>query len=352
MTETQAVALTTGKPLAADPSSPLALLIDQPARFSFDAAVAVLMQVAGTTDPGAAISFHAVAGLAFAAADIAAVKRDDGGFHVTTGILGLSGPSGVLPRPYSEIVNAEYRHHAPALGAFLDLLAQRPITQAASAGMKYRPHRGSTPNSAGSGKLRRALLALTGYGTPHLADRLATGTQPLLFYAGFFATRVRSADRLQALLSDWLGHPVDVEQFAGEWLKLGPEQRSRLPCTGNPGCFSRLGVDAAIGSRYWDPHARICLRIGPLPLNRFEALLPDRPLLRCLASLVCAYLGGEPGFSVNPILAADAVPPLRLCRERRPRLGWNSWLPTAGGRRRDGTEAAFGDESIEPLEDS
>lgn len=338
--------------MAPNASSPLALLIDQPARFSFDAAVAVLMQAAGASDPGVAISFHDAAGLAFAAADIAAVKRDARGFHVTTGILGLSGPSGVLPRPYSEIVNAEYRHHSPALGAFLDLLAQRPITQAASAGMKYRPQRGSTPDSAGSDKLRRALLALIGYGTPHLADRLATGTEPLLFYAGFFAMRVRSADRLEALLSDWLGHPVDVEQFAGAWLQLGPEQRSRLPSIGNPGCFNRLGVDAAIGARYWDPHARICLHIGPLPLDQFEALLPDQALLHRLASLVRAYVGGEPGFSVNPILAADAVPPFRLCRDRRPRLGWNSWLPTAGGRRRDGTEAAFGDESIAPLEDS
>ena len=61
----------------------------------------------------------------------------------------------------------------------------------------------------------RVLLALTGYGTPHLTDRLAAGTEPLLHYAGLFAIRPRSADRLGALISDWLGMRVEVVEFAG-----------------------------------------------------------------------------------------------------------------------------------------
>ena len=72
------------------------------------------------------------------------------------------------------------------------------------------------------------LLALTGYGTPHLTDRLAAGTEPLLHYAGLFALRPRSADRLGALISDWLGMRVEVVEFAGAWLPLPPDQRTRL----------------------------------------------------------------------------------------------------------------------------
>ena len=70
-------------------------------------------------------------------------------------------------------------------------------------------------------------------------------------------------------------------------------------------------------------------------------MLPGRPLLRRLASLARAYLDGEVGFEVNPVLAAHAVPGLQLGPAAPPRLGWNTWLPVAGKRRRDAAEAMF-----------
>ncbi len=337
--------------------APLQDLLDDPSRFGFDAAVAVLMRAAATADPGAAIRFGAVSGLGFPSAEIAAVTRTERGFDARIGLLGLTGPSGVLPRPYTETVNAAQRGRLPGLPALLDLLAQRPIAQAASSGIKYRPHRlaampaGSGAGPAGSDGLRKALMALAGYGTPHLAPRLAMGTEPVLFYAGLFAAQPRSADRLEGMLADWLGQPVAVEQFAGAWLRLDADQRSCLPLGRGPGRFNQLGVDAAIGGRSWDPHARIRLRIGPLSWDGFRALLPHGGLLRRLAGLVRAFLGPEAGFEVNPVLAAAAIPPLRLGRADPPRLGWDSWLPTATPRRRDGTELRFGDDTIATLED-
>jgi type VI secretion system protein ImpH len=331
----------------------LELLIDEAAHFSLDAAVAVMMRAAHTDDPGAAVRFLAATGLSFVASDIVQVERSDTGFRATVGLLGLTGPSGVLPRPYTETVNAEQRRRSPALAFFLDLLAQRPLAQFVSAGIKYRPHRNAAAASlrgeaqaVEADGLRQMLLALTGYGTPHLAPRLAVGTEPLLFYAGLFAARPRSAERLAALLSDWLGQRVTVEQFAGAPLRLDREQRSSLPSATRRGRFNQLGVDAAIGRSCWDPHARVLLRIGPLPLERFESLLPDGRLLRRLASLVRAFLDGETGFAINPILAADAVPPLALGGARHARLGWNCWLPVRAPRQRDATEAVFDGDAI------
>lgn len=348
------------------PRSLLQTLLAEPARFGFDAAMAILMRAAGTSKPGDAVRFHANAGLGFVAADMTAIERTGSGFRMSTGMLGLTGPSGVLPRPYSDVVNGEQRRHAPALGAFLDLLAQRPMAQFAAAGIKYQPHRAAQAVSAGSVSatvptrrdsrpdpadgLQHILLALTGYGTPHLAPRLEVGPDPLLFYAGLFASRPRSATRLAAMLSDWMEQPVQVEQFDGAWLQLGASEVSALPKAGFPGQFNRLGVDAAIGSRSWDLQARIRLRIGALTLGAFNALLPGRPLFRRLVSLVQAFLDGETEFVINPVLAASEVPALVLQPGSELRLGWNSWLPTGGLRRRDGVEAIFETDGFSPAD--
>ncbi len=327
----------------------LDLLLAEPARFSFDAAIAVLMRATNRADPGDAARFHAAVGLGFVPSDILSVERDGAGYNVTTGLIGLTGPAGELPRPYTETVIAEQRRRSPGLADFLDALAQRPVAQFAGAGIKYRPHRAADAaaiqTSAGQAGirdgLRESLLALAGYAFPGDTARLRVGPEPLLFYAGAFAARPRSADRLAALLSDWLGQTVTVDQFAGSWISLGPDQMSTLPRGDRPGQFSQLGIDAAIGARAWDIQSRIVLRVGPLSLAAFQALLPGRRLLARLASLVQAYLEGEIGFAVNPVLAADAVPHLELQTTTPPNLGWNCWLPTSGGRRDDAADAVF-----------
>ena len=138
--------------------------------------------------------------------------------------------------------------------------------------------------------------------------------------------------------SDWLGQNVEVEQFAGRWLDLGRDQMTALP-KGGVGQFNRLGVDAAIGARAWDVQSGVTLRIGPLDLSQFEALLPGRALLTQLAGLARLYLGDQVGFAINPVLAAAAVPKPALGTASR--LGWTSWLPVSSARRGDGTEAKF-----------
>src|SRR5205823_5536129 len=148
------------------------------------------------------------------------------------------------------------------------------------------------------GQVTEALLAFTGYATPNLVSRLNIGAEPLLHYAGLFASRPRSAEKLAALVSDWLGRRVEVIQFAGAWLELAPDQRSSLARGRHPGSWNRLGVDAAIGVRAWDPQARIILRVGPLDRKAFAALLPDRPGLQHLVGLVRAFLGFETAFAV------------------------------------------------------
>jgi type VI secretion system protein ImpH len=332
--------------------SALALLGSMPRRFHFDAAVRVLARARQTEDPADAVRFRSPPGLVYPPSDVLEVRQQGNALpEVTVGLMGLTGPSGVLPRRYTEIVTQTIRTGSVALQDFLDTLSHRFVAFFAGAGAKYRPAR-----AAESALLRKApdpiaqaLLSLTGYGTAHLADRLAAGSEPLLHYAGIFAMRPRSAERLGALVSDWLGMKVEVQEFAGAWLTLPPDQRTRLSVNG---AWCRLGVDASAGVRAWDPQARIILRIGPLDLAGFQRLLPDRIALHRLVSLVRAYVGFELGFAINPVLAARQIPPLRLdaSAEPPPRLGWNTWIPGPEGgftARGDAADAVFEAEVIE-----
>ena len=334
------------------PTSLLDTLMANPARFSFDAAVAVMMRASGRGDPGVAIRFEAAIGLAYVPGDVTSVRPErNGPFVARTGILGLTGPGGALPRPYTEMANSQARQRSAAFSRFLDLVAQRPLAQFAQAGLKYRPHRAADaaaadrespddPAAAPRDGLREALLALAGYADPGLVARLASGSEPVLYYSGLFAARPRSAGRLSAILTEWLGRPVVAEQFVGAWVEIGREQMTMLPRAGL-GQFNRLGVDATAGARAWDIGSRILLRVGPLDEAQFRQLLPGSALLTPLRALVRSYLGAEAAVIVNPVLAAAAVPPPALTAAARCLLGWTTWLPVGGGRTSSAAEARF-----------
>jgi type VI secretion system protein ImpH len=360
------------------PAAPLERLAADPRRFGFDAGIRVLLHAAHATDPGSVVRFRSVTGLAYPPADILGLTLKDEGIppDLVVSVMGLTGPSGVLPRSYSETVNTTLRSRSDSLRDFLDMLSHRMIALFARAGTKYRPNRiseishlaGDTGDGAGD-PLIGALLSLTGYGTPHLVGRMAAGREPLMHYAGLLTTQPRSAERLRALVSDWLGRPVEVRQFIGAWLPLSPDQRTRLAGPGIAGQFNRLGFaqgpaatdqagdakgpardDATIGVRAWDVQAGVVLRIGPLDHEGFTALLPDRPTLERLVALVRAYLGFATGFAINPVAAAASVPALQLRAEADPppRLGWNTWLTaSAGSRTKDAAEAVFAAEVVE-----
>jgi type VI secretion system protein ImpH len=338
-------------------------LLAEPRRFRFDAAVRVLAAAARSADPAEAARFRSTPGLAYPAAEVVAVAPPQDGRppELTTPAIGLTGAAGVLPRLYTEVLTGSLRGRSHALHDFLDLLSHRIVAMFAGAAIKYRLNRSAeTAVAAGrpdEDRVAETLLAVTGFATPHLVSRLAVGAMPILHYSGFFAGRPRSAERLGALVSDWLGRKVDIVQFVGEWLPLAPDQRTAMPQGRRPGAWNRLGVDAAIGVRAWDPQARIILRIGPVDYATFAALLPDHTGLQRLVSLVRAFLGYETGFAVKPVLMGSEVPPLRLAADAdpAPRLGWNTWVPAPqaavpGIARRDADEALFEAEIVEAEE--
>jgi type VI secretion system protein ImpH len=281
-------------------------------------------------------------------------ERDGEKARLVLAFLGLVGPGGIMPRHYAEMVLASQRAKSDALPAFLDMFVHRALGLYLRAAKKYRLARLSEEAPPGvTDPVTAALTAIVGFRTDGLAARLAVPDEVALHYGGLFAAKPRSAARLEAMVADFLGRPVEVVQMVGAWLSLPATERTRLPGPGLPkGAHARLGEEAALGVRAWDTQGRFTLRLGPMPYAAFAALMPGGPALARVVDLVRAYVGPTLGFSVNPVLAGDAVPAPRLGAggDAAPRLGWNMWLPKSRrpgeGRRADAPEAVFAAETI------
>jgi type VI secretion system protein ImpH len=318
-------------------SSALRLLLAQPHHFHFDSVLRVLMRRARTRDPADAALFRTDPARAYPAAEATTVEIPEGGAkpRLTVSLIGLIGTGGPLPRLYETLAAEMLRRGSSALHDFIDFLSHRMLAAFGGAGIKYRLHRAAeVPAHAGAkapDPISRTILHLGGWGTSDLVERSECGPEPLLYYAGFFAMRPRSADRLAALLSDWLDRPVKVSQFAGTWLTLPLDQQTVLPRANAAGSWNQLGVDATIGDRAWDTQAKIEIWIGPLDQCDFEKLMPGGPVYRQLVALTKAFLGPEVGFDIHPILAGCSRFPLRIDADASPRLGWNTWTSLPSG---------------------
>jgi type VI secretion system protein ImpH len=279
--------------------------------------------------------------------------------------LGLTGPSGVLPRHYTQLLLDLGRDvkgpERRSLGDWLALFDHRLISLFYRAWEKYRFW---VPYERGEAFLRdpdvftSAVFSLVGLGTPGLRGRqrvaipAETEEQPeralgriddlsLLYYAGLFAQRPRSAIGLQNILADYFQLPVHVRQFQGQWLHLETSDQTKL------GAHGALGVDAVAGDRVWDVQAKFRIRLGPIALAQFEEYLPDRSLsprrksLYILAQMVRLYAGPELDFDVQLVLSAHEVPGCRLGGAGfGARLGWNTWI-VSQTRDRDAEDAIF-----------
>ena len=271
------------------------------------------------------LRFGTVQSLAFAPSALAAMEPG-ARLGMLQAFLGLTGPLGVLPQMFSELVIRAERARNRSLGAFHDMFVHRLASLFVRAAGKYRhPALVQADRGAGTDPISAGMLALTGFGTPHLRGRTAATDEALLFFAGLFANRNRSAAGLEAMLGDFLGCAVMVIQFQERWVAVPPAEQTAMPGPGTPGQFNRLGVDSFAGARVRDAQGAFRIRIGPVRLPRFQSLLPGGATLHALVDLVRLYAGPALAFDIQVVLAREDIPPLQLSPEAPPRLGWTSW---------------------------
>ena len=282
----------------------------------------------------------AAAGMRFAAAEITAAQAAEGlKPELTVAFMGLTGPSGVLPDHYSDMVVQRRRARDSALAEFLDLFNHRSLSLFYRAWAKPRlPVRYEEAELPFADPFSSALASTMGLGLNAQREQAAHGDGGLLGLAGSLGRRVRTPGAVRRLAAALLDAPVEFTEFHGRWIAIAPGERTRL-AEPRPGerAFSQLGSEAVAGVQAWDVQGRFRLRIGPLSLEAFRAFFrPDGPRA-LLDRAVREAVGPAIDFDLQLVLRSDAVPQLKLDDPEQPALlSQTTWLGAGPpGRDRD-----------------
>jgi type VI secretion system protein ImpH len=308
----------------------------EPYRFEFFQAVRLLERffpegtpVGQYAHPGNEVAhFGAHASLAFPASQIQAMDwPGHGPPRMTVNFMGLTGPEGVLPNPYTTLIIERLRSSDTSSRDFFDIFNHRIISLFYRAWRKYRFD--VAYEHGERNRFARQLLSLVGMGTDGLQNRQAIPDDALVYYAGLLTQQPRSAANLRQILMDYFDVPVEVEQLSGGWYRLDPETQC---------CFSeeatdseRLGSGAVVGDEVWNQQSRVRIVLGPLSLEEYRSFLPDGPHWEPLRAWVRFFSNEEFDFEVKLILRREEVPvcELGMGGGSGPRLGWVSWVKSA-----------------------
>ncbi len=264
---------------------------------------------------------------AFPASEVQALTVREGQVPVmTVNFMGLTGPEGVLPLYYTQLVAERARLRDTALRDFFDIFNHRMISLFYQAWEKYRF---TVQYERGSGdRLSQYMLDFIGIGTKGLQGRQAVADGALGYYAGLVSQHPRSAIGLKQLLEDYFGVPVEVEQFAGAWYKLSGDNQTCFD--DGAGETEQLAIGAIVGDEVWDEQSRVRIRLGPLTLEQYLDFLPVGTACAPLRALAEFYCGTEFDFEIQLVLERHEVPACELGREdgTAPRLGWVTWTKT------------------------
>jgi len=352
-------------------------LFDDPTSFQFFQAVfhlELLLDRADSPqrpDVEQLVRFKAWPELVFPASSVRMIRRRLRAIdkpHLFVPFLGLIGAQGALPLHYTLKVLEVRKHvreddlYTSPLQEWLDLFNHRLLGLFYRAWEKYhfpvaffhqarRVQRSAEATRLGRqvpDDFTQALLCLVGLGTPALRHRLTVETAPagellprtladvpdlmLLQYGGLLARRTRTHAGLVALLASYFNVPVEVQEFAGQWLQLQPESQTCFVDDGN--CC--LGENVVAGERTWDFNSLFRIRLGPLDYATFIRFLPDEAVdsphkaFFLLSQIARYYAGAEFDFDVELRLRGNEVPECCFAEpvlgEMGPRLGWNTWL--------------------------
>ncbi len=266
--------------------------------------------------------FNAHNAFPFPASQIQRIVWDGDVPVLVVNFMGLTGPMGVLPLYYTEMMLDRMRHKDYAIVQFFDIFNHRMISLFYQAWEKYRftlsYERGERD------QFSHHLMDLIGIGSADMQNRLRVKDDSLLYYGGLLALRSRSAAALQRIIEDYFEVRVEVEQFTGAWFRLPAVDLCVFDRAST--VSEQLGFGAVVGDEVWHQQSGVRLHLGPMGLEQYLDFLPSGSAYLPLQSLAKFAGRGELDFEVRLILQREDVPACELGDDQR--LGWTSWAKT------------------------
>ena len=263
--------------------------------------------------------------LQFAPASLSEFDRGEGEdpHRLSVRFFGLCGPNGALPLHLTEYVRDRIRHHDDlAFKGFLDVFHHRMLS------LFYRAWADSQPavhfDRPESDRFRVYLGSLFGLGMSSLVDRDDCPDLTKQFYAGQYACQTKHPEGLRAMLSDFFGLPVRIDEFVGQWTEIPYLSQFHL---GERPESSSLGEACTLGSHVWDTQQKFRVTVGPVGWEDFVRLLPGGESLRKLSAIVRNYVGHELLWDINLVLFKEETPSWELGEAK---LGQTMWLDSDG----------------------
>jgi type VI secretion system protein ImpH len=270
-------------------------------------------------------------------ARLAMSTRDVAGFQPPSGtepakvdveVLGLLGPEGAMPLHMTRWIMARQSERWFSSGQervtsdttfldFVNMLQHRHLAFYWRAWADMHPEVGV--EHTGGDRVGRMLETLAGIGLPGLREANARTADPdlALRQATSLGHQVNGVERLTGYLSDLLDVPVRMIEFVGHWLDIPKRLQTRLGME-----HAGLGRGAIVGARVFQRQNRAELRLGPLQLSRYVALLSDNRVLAAIRRAIRFVAGADIEYDLRLVLAADQVPKARLGQVSLGRTGW------------------------------
>lgn len=250
------------------------------------------------------IRFKACQNLGFAGTAIESIHDvvgDDGvqRLDIHVNFMGLTGPSGTLPRHYTELVMQRSRLKDVAIREFFDMFNHRLIALRYRGWEKYQyPIQHERYLNGKKSDIDTVLHALTG-----------ASQNVDVFIGGLLAKPVRNAQSLRQILELISGCKVDIHEFVGRWLRLDGSEQTRLGSRIQPeGQHAQLGVSSMLGRKVWDLSSAIDIELHVDDQEKTAVLMTQGPLLQTLKQITDHYLSPSIQVSWRLITAYQNLP--------------------------------------------
>lgn len=314
-------------------------VLDQAERFEFFEIVRRLRLIAAESashNPPSPLSirFRSSATRNFPAGEIHQLLRAGNDVELVTNVLGLFGPTGVLPHHDKDLVSGGEPNML--LRDFLDIFNNRLIGLFFEAWQANRLdillemfQRGVSEREDASTMM---LLAICGRGLPQTRQQHRFPDDVFAGSAGLLSRSVRSSNAIRRCLAGQFDVPVKICEFVEDRLYLPREIQTSL--TTRTQGHNQLGRTAIAGRSMVVHNKRFEVQLGPLTRDQFDALCPfaddesNRQIPRNdaflrMVDLIQSILDRPIDYDIRLIVEADAVLPARLGETQ---LGFDSWV--------------------------